>query len=222
MKEDALPQASDPPLKKCGERPHPEHATPPVGMCEEEEWLVNYYQKAHAEKVMDLDRRDTFTNWGLTIFLGVIALYAEMLGRTIESIWRFGLLLTAFGLFLRFYIHSCLTYAWTHKWNKLIIIEQYWISKKQDPTLEEVKEEIRKYDHDQKVPIRRLKILKAQLQTGYIIIFPVLAFLIFQESINIDLSGNYYNMALFLIFICYLVYEVYNFTSYSKIDMPRN
>jgi len=186
-----------------------------------DEWLSNYYQKSRAEKQMDLDRRDKFTNWGLTIFLGFLALYADFIERGFTPMWRVTLLYMSGALFLRFFIHACLVYAWVHKWNALTkFIEKYWISEKTSPTIEEVIKEIEKYDHSNKVPIKRREILWGQLKTGYMLIFIGIITLMVYDLFYLNSMIQCYVKILSVFAIFYLIYEGYMFYTYSNIDTP--
>ena len=188
-----------------------------------DEWLNNYYQKAHAEKQMDLDRRDKFTNWGLTIFVGFLALYADFIEREFSPMWRVTLLYMSGALFLRFFIHACLVYAWVHKWNSITsLIEKYWMSEKKSPSMEEVIEKIRIYDHSNKVPIKRRKIIWGQLKTGYLIIFIGIIILIIYDLFRLNSFEYCYVKIASVMGIFYLIYEGYIFFTYSKIDIPKD
>ena len=58
----------------------------------DDNWVEHYYSKAISEKIKDLDRRDTFTNWGLTIFIGFIAIYTEYI-KSLSDVCKISILL---------------------------------------------------------------------------------------------------------------------------------
>lgn len=186
------------------------------------DWLNDYYQKAHAEKQKDLDRRDKFTNWGLTIFIGFLALYADFIERDFSSMWRVILLYMSGALFLRFFIHACLMYAWVHKWKNITsLIEKYWMSEKKSPSIEEVIKKIRTYDHSNKVPIKRRKIIWGQLKTGYLLIFIGIIILIIYDLFQLNSFKYCYVKIVSIMAVFYLIYEGYMFFTYSDIDIPK-
>jgi len=184
-------------------------------------WLENYYQKVIAEKQLDLDRRDRFTNWGLTIFIGILALYIDLLQKNVLSIWRMIILYVSFLFLIRFFIHSCLAYAWVYKWNDLTkTIEIYWLSDKKTSNLEKVVKKIKELDHENKVPIKRRMILWGQLRTGYMMIFILLLILMIVDLVYFNSSQECINIFFAIISIVYVLYEMDQFVKYEKINLP--
>ena len=83
-----------------------------------EDWISDYYNKLISEQNFSRSRRDTVTNWGLTLFLAVIAAYGASVTSSVEisHFWRLSVLLVGFGLLVRFFSQGMIAYAFHAKW----------------------------------------------------------------------------------------------------------
>src|SRR5712692_2083549 len=111
-------------------------------------WLSQYYSKLQGESEFSHQRRDTVTNWALTLFLAVLATYAASLTSQIAlpSFWKIAILLAGLGLLVRFFAMGMISYAFLRRWRYLENrLEQHWAY--DDPSLGQLLEDIKKYDH---------------------------------------------------------------------------
>lgn len=170
---------------------------------------------------VDVRRRDNITYWALvllgawmTVFIGFIS------GSTIvTTFWKVALLVGVTALLIRFYIHAVLAYAYIRKHKYLLSqVENYWISG--NPTLDELKADIKNYDQKAHVTVTRKHMLWAQLRAGYFLILGIPFGGLVATLLPIgELDSN----CLFIIglFAVYLLYEAFNFLEYGRIKKPK-
>src|SRR2546428_7390585 len=116
-------------------------------------WLSQYYAKLQSQSQFSLQRRDMVTNWGLTLFLAILATYAASLTSQIAlpGYWKIVILLTGLGLLVRFFAQGMISYAFLRKWRYLENnLESYWASG--TPLLKDLLQDVDKYDHGRRTP----------------------------------------------------------------------
>jgi len=185
-------------------------------------WLKDYYNRITGELKAALQRKDTFTNWSLTILLAIIAVYFDLMTKGVPSFYRVSLLYVGGCLFTRFFVHSCLAYGYIRKWNCLVgKIEQFWYSNGKKPSYNELKKEIIRYDHYSKIPVKRRKLITAQLKAGFGVIASILLLLIWIECNYYSFFEWEYSLMITGISVAYLIYEGVMFIKYDRIKMPK-
>jgi hypothetical protein len=185
-----------------------------------EDWLKEYYGRLQNESQFSSTRRDNATNWALTLFLGIIAAYVALLTSqtVVPSVWRIGLLLAGSILLIRFFVQSTIAYSFLRRWRYLENqIECHWAF--EEPDMKKIVEEIRTYDHGRHATISRWDMIKAQLRSGFLLVFIGVAAALLHElramhqislTIWVSLTG----------FLIYVIWEIYNFTTYDQLNKP--
>jgi len=169
----------------------------------------------------DINRRDTFTYWALTVFLATIAVYFQLLHQGFPPLWRLALVYVTGALMLRFFMHSCLAYAGIRRWRDLgTLIERYWAGTVDAPTLAQVKEAIETYDHQTKATVTRRRQVRTQLRAGFLLIIGVILILIIFE-VSVLPGWDQASILMTLGALGYLAFEVINFLKYPKIMKPK-
>ena len=169
----------------------------------------------------DVNRKDTFTYWALTVFVAMAAVYVELLTRGVPSVWRLGLLYITGALMIRFFIHSSLAYGGIKRWRHLsTVIEKHWFGESNSPTIDQVKEDIKKYDHDAKIPVGKTKLIWTQLRSGFILILGVTAILVGLEWYLFSSYVENLNRIITVAAGIYVLYEIVSFVEYGKTKRP--
>ena len=185
-------------------------------MSESTEWLEWYYERLGEEKNVNLQRKDSYTNWALVTLLGFLAIYGQLYFITLPSVITFAALTVAIILIFRFYIRSCITSSDIRRQNYIRRgIERHWMYNK--PSLNRIKALIKIFDHEGWAvdPLRRT--LWGQLKAGFLVLFlaPVLALIweiisvhIRFFSLQVPLETLLFTYAILAFLIIYLAYEL--------------
>jgi len=194
---------------------------------EDPPWLKEYYQKVNQEKNVNLQRKDSFTNWALVTLLGFFAIYGQFFLITLPPFIHFGALAIAIILIFRFYLRSCISFADIRRQNVLRrAIESHWIHGK--PSMKRIETLIQVFDIECWSPSPLRRVLWTQLKAGFIVIFlaPVLALvyeiirlhvLFFTFMIPWEILLISYGILGFL--VIYLLYELISIRHYQPLQM---
>jgi hypothetical protein len=181
-----------------------------------EEWLEWYYERLGEEKNVNLQRKDSYTNWALVTLLGVLAIYGQLFLIALPAFITFAVLAICIILIFRFYLRSCISYADIRRQNLIRrAIERYWMHGK--PSLNRVKALIKIYDHECWAVNPLGRTLRSQLKAGFIVLFlaPILA--LGWETINlhiqffsflIPLETLLFSYAILAFLIIYIILEL--------------
>lgn len=195
-------------------------------MTNDSEWLKEYYQKVNQEKNINLQRKDSFTNWSLVTLLGFFAVYGQLFLTTLPSFIRLGALTVVFILIFRFYLRSCISFADIRRQNVLRrAIEGHWIRGK--PSVNRIEALIRIFDHECWSPDPLRRVLWAQLKAGFIVLFLAPVFVLIYEIITLILQFYTLPFPLETLFISgailaflffYLLYELVSIRRYQPLQ----
>jgi len=188
-----------------------------------EDWISDYYNKLISEQNFSRSRRDTVTNWGLTLFLAVIAAYGASVTSSVEisHFWRLSVLLVGFGLLVRFFSQGMIAYAFHAKWRYIansIELHRAYAS----PTLDEIRRNMKTYDHGKRTTVSRRHMLWSQLRAGFLFIFSVLLILIAVELVQVYQLGQWTweVWALIMGIAVYILWEISIFVDYGQLKRP--
>ncbi len=183
---------------------------------ESTEWLEWYYERLGEEKNVNLQRKDSYTNWALVTLLGFLAIYGQLYFISLPPVVTFAALTVSIILIFRFYIRSCITSSDIRRQNFVRrAIERHWMHKK--PSLNRIKMLIKIFDHEGWAVDHLRRTLWGQLKAGFLVLFlaPVLALV--WETINIHgrfflylvpLETLFFTYVILAFLIIYLVYEL--------------
>ena len=186
-----------------------------------EDWLPSYYQRLVSEYQFSLGRRDSITNWALTLFLAIIAAYVAIVTSQthVSSSWRIGLLLVALGLSTRFFFQSTIAYSFLRRWRYLENqIESHWATGK--PSLQGLLIDFEVYDHGRRTTVTKFAMLWSQLRAGFLLIFLALSGVLSVEISHLPHLTPLL-IVMFLGFSLYVVWEIVIFVSYDQLKKPE-
>ena len=186
----------------------------------ENNWLSNYYNRILIDCTISFERRDRITNWSYAIIAAVMAAYASFFvdGSFITPLGRFGLVAGVLFILIRFFFQSMIAYGYFLRGRYLRTrIEEYWMNEK--PSLEDIKNDVKTFDHGKKIPKTGRNRLVGQIRSGFllILIIPTVPLAI---ELYFDLNWQYCVIIGFL--VAYLLIEIYNFTSYDQMKSITN
>jgi hypothetical protein len=189
----------------------------------DDKWISDYYGKLIAEQSFSRSRRDVVTNWGLTLFLAVIAVYGASVSSSVvvSHSWRISILLVGLGLVVRFFSQGTIAYAFLTKWRDLAnAIELRWAYAK--PSLDEIKKDIETYDHGKRASVTWRHMLWSQLRAGFLLIFSALSILVVVELAQVYQSAEWTwdVWALLIGILSYIAWEIYIFVGYGQLKRP--
>jgi len=192
---------------------------------DKEEWLKVYYSRIQAQHDNSFRKKDTLTNWSLTILVAFFGIYFGILSgiisnETQDQSLRF-VLVTGFLIILgQFFSNSLIAYAYLRKFRFLIEqIDSYWITG--TPTLDEIIENIKKLDLKPQTNVGLKKMIKAQLTAGFGVILGAPIIIWVSELFQIENLTNYH-IAAFVILGAFVMWEIYSLVikKYDKIKQP--
>jgi hypothetical protein len=198
-----------------------------MALNEDPPWLKEYYQKVNQEKNVNLQRKDSFTNWSLVTLLGFFAIYGQFFLISLPPFIHFGALAIVLILIFRFYLRSCISFADIRRQNVLRrAIEGHWIHGK--PSMNRIKTLIQIFDIECWSPSPLRRVLWTQLKAGYIVLFlgPVLALV--YEIINLHMQFFMFTIYLENLLISYgilaflfiyILYELISIRRYQPLQM---
>ncbi len=181
------------------------------------EWLEWYYERLGEEKNVNLQRKDSYTNWALVTLLGFLAIYGQIYFIALPSIITLAALAIAIILIFRFYLRSCISYADIRRQNLLRrAIERHWMHGK--PSINRIKALIKIFDHECWAVDSLGRTLRSQLKAGFIVLFlaPILALLWELVSLHLQFFQNpilmletlIFSYAIFIFMIVYIILEL--------------
>jgi len=139
------------------------------------------------EKNVNLQRKDSYTNWALVTLLGFMAIYGQLFLISLPAFITFTILVICLILIFRFYLRSCISYADIRRQNRIRrAIERHWMYGK--PSLNRVKAPIKLFDHECWSVNSLGRTLRSQLKAGFIVLFlaPIIA--LCWETINLHIQ----------------------------------
>jgi len=182
-------------------------------------WLSNYYQRIQSDCVTSFERRDRITNWSYTILAVVIAAYAGFFadGTFVTPLGRFGLVAGALFVLIRFFFTSLIAYVYFLRGRYFRTrIEQHWMDN--SPTIDEIKTDVKKYDHGKSQPQTNRNPFMGQVKSGFflILIIPLVPLAI---EFYIGVKLEYFIIIGAL--IIYILFERHNFKNYDQVQPPQ-
>ena len=185
----------------------------------ETNWLANYYNRIQMDCKISLERRDRITNWSYAMLVAVVAAYVSFFadGSFVTPLGRFGLVSGALFVLIRFFFASMISYGYFLKGRYFrTMIEQYWLCGK--PTMDEIKQDIKKFDHGKSMPETDRNLLNGQIKSGFILILiiPVVILLI-----EYYLNYSCYYWIIVVLLAAYVFLEHYNFKKYDQIQSAK-
>ncbi|MCV0367240.1 MAG: hypothetical protein K5798_08285 [Nitrosopumilus sp.] len=179
-------------------------------------WLSDYYHRIQSDCVTSFERRDRVTNWSYTILAVVIAAYAGFFadGTFVTPLGRFGLVAGALFVLIRFFFTSMIAYVYFLRARYFRTrIEQYWMDG--TPTIDEIKKDIKEYDHGKSQPKTGRNPFMGQVKSGFFLILIIpLAPLAIEFYIGMKLEY----FAIIGALIIYILFERYNFKNYDQVQ----
>jgi hypothetical protein len=184
--------------------------------------IDKYYTKAQNEARVALDRRDKFTNWALTILGALVTLYiGSFSGKiSIPDYWRFVLVVAFTIIELRFFFQSMIAYGILKRWRHLLsLIERYWFDG--NPDIAGIKNAIRTFDHEKRIPVSHMGLLSAQILSGFILVLAIPTGMIANELffLKLTIGPLYYLTVLYL--VLYIIFEIISFKRYDQVRVSR-
>lgn len=181
-------------------------------------WLTDYYNRLQSDYQTAFTRRDNVTNWTYSILAGILAIYFGLLSSSsiTEPIWRYLLIIGIMVIMIRFFFQSMIAYGFIIRFRYLRNrIEKHWMNG--EPTIEKVKEEIIRYDHNRYVPqTGRNRLWNGQLRSGFIINLVMPSFLLFYELYLAKEKLSLEYILPLVVIAVYLVLEVINYATYDQ------
>lgn len=184
-------------------------------------WLQSYYALLQPSYDYSLKKKDTLTNWSLTILVALIGLYFGIQSEDIlDNDLKF-LVVTGFLIILiQFFGNSLISYAYLRKWRHLKnSIDKHWMTGK--PTHDDIVKDIDTYDINESTPVGITDMILAQLRAGFAIILGGPAIIWTIELLRITTLSQYHVVA-FAILAGFIVWEIYTLKTYDKIKKPNN
>jgi hypothetical protein len=180
----------------------------------EPEWLTNYYQRIQSDATLAFGRRDNITNWSYTLLIAGIAAYVGLFGTGtfVIPLGRFGLASGILLVLIRFFFQSMIAYGYFNRARYLRTkIEKYWMDN--TPTLDQIKQEIKNYDHGKAIPSTHRELFKGQVRSGFVLILAIPTILI---VIEFYLGYSWEYLAIVIGLIIYLLLEIKSFVKYPQ------
>jgi hypothetical protein len=195
-------------------------------LTEDPDWVEEYYEKVNQEKNINLQRKDSFTNWALVTLLGFFAIYGQFFLTTLPPFIRIGVLVVVIILIFRFYLRSCISFADIRRQNVLRrAIEGHWIRGK--PSVKRIETLIQIFDHECWSPDPLRRVLWTQLKAGFIVLFLGPVVVLIYEMINlivqfltllIPLDTLLMSCAILVFLLVYLLYELISIRRYQPLQ----
>lgn len=180
----------------------------------EPEWLANYYQRIQSDATLAFGRRDNITNWSYTILAAAIAAYVGFFGSgtLVIPLGRFALIAGVLFVLIKFFFQSMIAYGYFLRARYLRTrIEQYWMDS--NPSLDQIKQDIKDYDHGKTIPSTGRNRFLAQVKSGFILI---LAIPTIPLAIEFYLKYHWEYVIILIALGIYVVLEIINFKKYDQ------
>ena len=183
------------------------------------DWLSNYYNRIQSDCTVSFERRDRVTNWSYTILAAVIAAYVGFFadGTFVTPLGRFALVSGVLFVLIRFFFTSMIAYGYFLRARYFRTrIEQHWM--KGEPSLDEIKQDIEKYDHGKSMPHTERNRLMGQIKSGFllILIIPTIPLAI---EFYLGITWEYFVIVGAL--IVYILLEKHNFNNYDQMQSSK-
>jgi len=180
----------------------------------DDSWLSNYYNRIQTDCTISFERRDRITNWSYVILAAVIAAYAGSFadGSFVTPLGRFGLVSGVLFVLIRFFFQSMVAYGYFLRGRYLRTrIEEYWMNG--NPSLDEIKKDIKTYDHGKTIPKTGRNRLIAQARSGFFLILVIPT-----VPLGIEFYLNFDNgyFVIISLLVAYVLFEIWNFRSYDQ------
>ena len=185
-----------------------------------DDWLKQYHSRLQSEYELSMKKKDTLTNWSLTILLATIGLYfGQFVGITnFESESRFALVIGTLIIQIQFFVNSMLAYGFLKKWRYLKErIEKYWAG--DDIKMEDIKNEITGIDHGRRMKTSWKDMIWAQLRAGFLLILSAPILLAVSEIYRASVITNYHYLVLGAL-VAFLIWQVLisiNYDQFKKV-----
>ena len=174
------------------------------------DWVAKYYERIITECRISIERRDRVTHWSYMVLGAFMVVYVGFAASTdVDPILRFALTATILAIMTRFFFQSTIAYSFYLRGRHIRTkIEEHWMDK---PDIEEIKKEIRKFDHGKQNPATKSRIV-GQIRSGPLgLILPVILLV---KDFDVG-NTEYYVVLAFL--IVYVFYEILNYVTYDQI-----
>ena len=182
----------------------------------DDSWLKQYHSRLQSEYEHSSNKKDTLTNWSLTIMLAMIGLYfGDFVGIDgYESESRFALVVGTLIIEIQFFVNSMLAYGFLKKWREIKEkIESYWMDGK--PDLATLCKEIKELDHGRSSSTGWRAKIWAQLRAGFLIILgaPIIISVIELHTVK-ELS--IFHWYVFIVLGAFIAWELFISVNYDQ------
>ena len=190
-----------------------------MSVSNEDNWLARYYNRIQNDCILSIERRDRITRLSYTILAAVTAIYAGFFadGSFVTPLGRFILVSAVLVVLIKFFFQSMIAYGYFLRGRYFRKkIEQYWMNNM--PSIDEIKQDINKYDHNKAMPETERNRLMGQTRSGSIQILSIPIILLL---IELYLDQSWYYCAILLGLVGYTFLEIYNFITYDQMRYSK-
>ena len=185
-------------------------------MKETTSWINTYYSRIQDDYKSSITRRDAVTTWSYSLLAATLGVYFGFFSENllIQPSWRFALLTGLTIILIRFFFQSMIAYGFILRWRMIKTkIEKYWMQG--NPTIDELKKIVEKYDHGKTIPPSGRNRLVGQVRSGFILILIIPVILIINELlIQNEITLFYFGLLGGL--TVYVILEIINFVTYDQ------
>lgn len=177
--------------------------------------LKSYYSRIQSEFELSHNKKDTVTNWSLTIVLAALGAYFGFsIGNQYEPIIKLVLPVGTLMIVSQFFVTSLLAYGYLTKWRHLREqIEKHWIDG--NPPLSKIIKLIQTYDHGGNLNVSWKRRLRAQFISGFAVILGIPIALIIYEIYKIQ-EYTILHCIVIITLIAYVIYIILSTVFYGK------
>ena len=163
-----------------------------------------------------VNKKDALTYWSLVILLGIGTIYfGAATDFQIVGWEKLALIIGTLIILIQFFVNSLLVYGFMKKWMHLReAIEKYWLDGK--PTVDQIKQEVKKYDHGRELPVTVTRLVWGQLRAGFLPILVAPIIIATYELYKTPQLG-YGHFVVFLILGLFLVWQTLIFARYDQL-----
>lgn len=145
-----------------------------------DKWLDIYYTEVGREIGVASSQFHDTTNWSIGITTAAVSAIV-LSSQPYPQVWNLGLAVVAFVLLIRFFLRTCLAYAYLTKWSDLhTLITEYRLSdntEEKQRLKDKIIRSIELYHLKWQSPRPIRSILWSNLKLGYLYMFLILGFL---------------------------------------------
>ena len=186
----------------------------------EDDELKSYYSRIQSEFELSHHKKDTVTNWSLTIVLASLGAYFGFsIENQYEPIIKLVLPIGTLMIVSHFFVTSLLAYGYLTKWRFLREqIEKYWIDGK--PPLSKIIKLIQTYDHNGNLNVNWKRRLRAQFISGFSVIIGIPIALFIYEIYNIQEYTilHYTVISSLVLFTIYIILSTVFYSKFRYVD----